>query len=550
MIVDWLKGVWLDTWSWLGFKDSYGAGVMPTPLSPFEPPGWVPKEDKRRLKAYNLFEAYYRLSAREWMNPTAPEEAKKARREYGDYFIIVETALSSLLGDKQTIEWQDRTKTNDAQMELIKAWAEKERFSAKLLSAERNACKLGDGVLVFGWDPKVKRPRMTSWDPGFFFPDMNEHHLSQDEFPMSCCIAYEFEMKNDVGDTKRYIRRIKWRLEEVAKYKPAYETEPTDLNCRMSDGYWELDKLGDDPNALNDSEVTKWLIEPVLLNMNFIPVIHIPCFVAEEEFWSHPVPVSSMQIIDDLMATDTDLQRASATTGSPPIAISGAVIGASNGQVASYGPGTLFSVGDGGATVVDTSSSLMALMEYDKHLLSRMSVNSRTPEALLGRVKPNEVPSGIALALGFSQHTNMVGEMRLVRKTKHHLIFRIVSRFYKIYSAFDGDIQDMKLTLGSYLPSDKEQAVQHVVQALSCKPPAMSQETAVAELVAAGFHIDDAVKEVERIQAMDIDMINTLAGLGDINDARGLVGLKPLTMQEFVTPDLVGMGQEEEAPAE
>lgn len=548
-----LKDIFLDPWSWLGFKESFGDGrglATNGGNTVWRPPGWVPEEDVRRLRAYSLYDAYYRLSAREWLKPTTPDEEKKDRREYGDYFILVETALSSLLGDKQTIEWKDVTKTNDQQMEVIQQWAEDERFLAKLLEVTRNVCKLGDGVVVFGWSEKKNRPKMSVWDPGFFFPDIDALHLAEDDFPPAVSIAYEFNMKNTVGEEEPFVRRIKWKLVAGDKYvgDPANINLKPD-NCVMSDGIWRLEKVDkQDPNALEDGTVYRWLKEPTALNIDFIPVVHIPCFVAEQDFYSHPVPAEVMQILDDIMATDTDLQKASATTGSPPIAVSGAVLGADeNGEVTTYGPGSVFQVGDGDAKVIDTSNGLTALMEYEKHLLSRMSVNGRTPEALLGRVKPNEVPSGIALALGFSQHANMIKEMRMVCGTKHPLMLKIVAKFYQFYKGIEGELQPMKLTLGSYLPSDKEQAVNHVVLALNSKPPAMSQETAVATLVAAGFPITDASEEVERIKMMNSDRIQLLAGLGDVNDARTEAGLRPLTQaekKEFVEPANEPMGSD------
>lgn len=544
----------LDTWSYLNFKESYGdgRGLTINGGSVWSPPGWIPADDARRLRAYMLYDAYYRLAAREWLKPTTPEEEKNNRREYGDYFILVETAISSLMGDKQTLTWENNDKVNQNQLDVMLQWMKDERFHAKLLEVERNTCKLGDGVVAFGWSEKKNRPKMSVWDPGFFFPDLESLHLSEDDFPPGVSIAYEYNATTPAGDEVPYLRRIKWRLLTAeGNYvgdNPAYVA----ANCEMSDGIWSLDKVDkQDPNALGDSSVYRWFKPPTLLNIDFIPVVHIPCFVAEQDFWSHPVPAEVMQILDDVMATDTDLQKASATTGSPPIAVSGAVLGAdSEGNVATYGPGSVFQVGDGDTSVIDTSEGLKSLMEYEKHLLSRMSVNGRTPEALLGRVKPNEVPSGIALALGFSQHTNMISEMRMVRATKHPLMFKIVSRFYKQYGLISGEIQDMKLTLGSYLPSDKEQAIQHVVQALNAKPPAMSQETAVAVLQAAGFPIPDAQAEIDRIKSMDVDMITAVAGLGNVNDGRAIRGLAPISDQEkkeFVNPSIVGMEDDTEA---
>jgi hypothetical protein len=189
----------------------------------------------------------------------------------------------------------------------------------------------------------------------------------------------------------------------------------------------------------------------------------------------------------------------------------------------------LVEIGDGTATVIDASNGLTALGQYRNELLSRLSVNSRTPEALLGRIKPNEVPSGIALALGFSNHTSMIREMRRVRKDKYRLLLRMIQRMMMMYDPEVTEVFTADMIFGSYMPSDREQAVEQVVQLLNSH--GCSIETAVQMLIAAGLPIDDATLEVERIREQNLDdAVKMVDATGDINEGRAWLGLPPVAM--------------------
>jgi hypothetical protein len=526
-----LRNLVLDVWSYLSYKSTFGRTPSATGIGPYTAPGWVPKDEQRRLEAYKMYDAYYRLSAREWMSLFMSDDDRKGRREYGDPYLLTETALSSLLGDKVTIQVEGSILEGgdpaSTQQMIFDQWAEDEKFLLKLWECERNACKLGDGVYVVGWDTKKGRPRLSVWDPGFFFPDLNEQHLSVEEFPGVVNIVYEFEKKNRAGEDKKYLRRIQWKLIEVEPYSLPWQAQATE-NCLMSDGYWLMDNVGDDPFVLDESKAN-WTIEPTLLQLDFIPVVHIPNFVAGQEFWSIPIVAAVMQLLDDIMATDTDLQKAGALSGTPAVAVSGVSLPANEaGEVLTVGPGQVIETGDGTATVIDTSQGLKALIELKNELLERLSVNGRTPEALLGRVKPNEVPSGIALALGFTQHSNMIREMRMVREEKYRMLFKFVGRMMML----SGELQEYiktSLVFGSYLPSDKEQTVEQITQLINAKPPMISRETAVNMMIRAGFPIEDATLEVERLIQMDVDTAQKIFdATGDIGAARAWLGLPAL----------------------
>lgn len=65
---------------------------------------------------------------------------------------------------------------------------------------------------------------------------------------------------------------------------------------------------------------------------------------------------------------------------------------------------------------------------------------------------------------------------------------------------------------------------------LNKEAPAISLETAVQMLVNAGFPIEDAVEEVNRIRQNDFSAAeDMLAATGDVNAVRARLGLPPIT---------------------
>jgi hypothetical protein len=550
----------IDQWTYYDYKSTFsgtGVSTMGMGLAPV----WVPSWHRRRLQAYKLLESYYRNSAREWLDASIVDEKDKmARREYGDPEVLTEAALASLIGSDQSIVVPDADQENPDdggpatdELEVLLAWAEQERFMQKIIEMERTTIRLGDGCLVLGWDEAKGRPRLNVYDPGFYFPVLDEEDMSDEDYPRTVHIAYEYETHVD-GRLRRYIRKMTWRLGPIGMHDASgysvqdaamgilfeseqltdtgeitrlypWNTDPVSETCYYSDAVWELSQS---VTFLQDLDVSNADVRAynVDLQIDFIPVVHVPNTVSWKEHYGVPTIARVMQLLDDVISTDTDLQASSAITGTPPIAVSGAVLPKdSDGKVKTYGPGTLWETGDGNATMIDTSTSLDALLKYKDALLERLAVNSRTPEGLLGRIKPSEVPSGIALALSFSPHSNMIREMRLVRKDKYRLLLKFVVRYFML----NGDLLDYhpaELRFGSYLPADRQEVASIVQQLLTVK--AISLDTAVSLLVEAGFPIESQAAEVQNIQENDFAGANDLLNaVGDVQVVRDRLGLGP-----------------------
>lgn len=523
-----------DAWTPLAFKRTLSGRAG---IAGWAAPTWV-GEHARRLQAYRILQAYVDNAARLFLIENDPEKLN-SHREYGDAALIRNTIVAALLGDEQLVVVpgaeafsDEEGSTNDAEtvrakelQDWLRAWGDKERLTRKVLETERDAVGLADGVYSLGFNPRSGRVRLRLWDPGFYFPVLT---AEDDDFPSTVHIAWE--EKDETQPAKTKIRRITWRLVDDPS-QPAvthpWNDGPTTMRCLMSDAEWLLDESR--PATVEDlaqsSATYKTWVDPesgeelpfkdVYIGVDFIPVVHLPNTVSEKNHFGQSSIATVLQILDDIANADTDLQRAAATTGFPPIALSG--IGAGSGsQSVGYKPGQVWRIGEGKLDVVDTSKSLDALLKLVQALLQRLHVNSRVPEAVVGRVDASDVPSGVALALSFGPLKSMVFEMRLVRDEKYPLLLKFAQRMSQAYGVKGvPEIWDLEPTIafGSYLPADKDAVAKQVAELL--KNGVISRETAVQMLIEAGFPIEDAVAEVRRIEEEDFD------GAGKLFDATG-----------------------------
>lgn len=516
-----------DAWTALTFKRQFGPRQVPG--QSFVAPTWVGEEHGRRLLAYKVLQAYLDNAAREFL-ATADEERKNEHREYGDGALLRDAALSALLGDDQTILVEGAAEDTEAtdptgeqpaedtegsearrQLEWLEEWAEDERFTVKLQENERNAVGLGDGVYVLGWSEAKGRPRLRIFDPGFYFPVL--HDGNEDEFPDRVHIAWEYEKDGSRGK-ETWVRRMTWELVdlEVPQTLP-WNDEPATKTCLFTDASWKLEGSVSDIDNLTRATATYHQNEDgeelnqLDLGIDFLPVVHVSNTVAVLDHYGQSVIAKVAQVLDDISNVDTDLAAAAATTGSPPIALSGH---ADPGEELTYRPGTVFRTGDGRMDILDTSKSLDALLKQLSQLLDRLSINGRTPAAILGRVNPGEVPSGVAIALSFGPLTSLVREMRLARKEKYRLLFKFVHRL-----ALAGGVAELPtqhattdLEFGGFLPNDEAAAVQLVTRLLEAK--AISLDQAVMILRASGIVSRDQQEEIASIQSRDFDAANRL----------------------------------------
>lgn len=422
----------------------------------------------------------------------------------------------------------------------LRDWATVERLQIKMRETEGMAVGLGDGIYSLGWSPDKKRPRLRIWDPMFYFPVLDDGN--EDDFPRKVHIAYEIWDEN-LEEFQTRIRRLTWELGPIKPITepnlaarllrlPAdlfegdtleadgrisrmypWSTEPSYETCYLTDATWVLEQAKSVEDLTGGAaEYTVDADGPINqrdLMLDFVPVVHIPNTGAQLNHFGRALISTVAQILDDLSSADTDLAASSATTGHPVIALQGGVVDKDERGRAklTYEPGEILESGDGKLDMLDTSKALDALIGYIEFLLKRLSTNSRVAEALLGRIKPSDVPSGIALQLGFGPTDSLVKEMRLVRSEKNPLILKFAHRI--AWAAQDqGLIQDVPpewihsdVVCGTFLPQDQADAVTRVTALYAAK--AISLETAIKMLIEAGLPIEDVLEEVRRIQERD-----------------------------------------------
>lgn len=540
-----LQEVILDQWSSLDYKKLFHDGRA------FMAPTWV-GDHQRRLQAYRLLQAYRDNFSREWVELNV--EKRRERREYGDADVIVETIVAAILGNDPAIRVDGADELEDNEppppptpkpqpgqppppppeppkprdpkpknplaaklQKWFDSWAEAEHPMLSFQEGEEDAVTLADAVYHIAWDATKGRPTVAEYDPGMYFPVLDDGHPG--DYPRRVHLAWEFERDNkNTGAKNTYVRRITFDLVTLdAPRSLPWNKDQSSITCLMTDATWLIEDLStkkvDDfamSGAVFETNADGDEVRDLDLNIDFIPVVHLPNTVARKQHFGRSSLATVLQIIDELVAADTDLSLTSRTTGFPPLSVKGTMERATDGKtVLTYGPGTVL---EGEANLLDTSKSLDALLKYIEFLLKRLSTNSRIPESILGRIKPSEVPSGLALALSFGPLRSMVTKMRMVRDEKYPILLKFVARLAMQAGDIDPntDLPKIKLDFGSYLPSDSAAIVTYVAEAFRAK--VISRLTAVTILVQdAGFPVADANAEVERIEHEDFEGAGLLA---------------------------------------
>jgi hypothetical protein len=543
-----------DAWTPISFKRHFGSRRQVGEGAGFKPPDWIGPEHLRRLQAYGILRAYQDNAGREFFAGSRAEIHD--RREYGEAALLVETVVGALLGEDQQIltegaeelsleEENPDSQTDPAEIaardaavravalqEFLEQWAQDERLGLKMLETERLAVGLGDGVFSLGWSGQKGRPRLRVWDPTFYFPVLTD--TNEDDYPEKVHIAWEVDDPETRNRNKTKIRRITWELGPIEpdqgpgivqralgrgaapiERQYAWNDGPSTVTCYYTDATWLLEAGNKSVDDLTESDAVYELdednqeIKRQDLQIDFLPVVHIPNTVALLNHYGRSTLSTVLQILDDISSADTDLSAASATTGHPIITLQGASAekDAHGRSTLRYRPGEVLESGDGKMDVLDTSKALDALIGYIEFLLKRLSVNSRVSEGLLGRVKASEVPSGIALALSFGPTDQLIRSMRLVRSEKYPLLLKFAHRMFLAGQAA-GQITDVpaewihtEITMGSFLPQDQQAAVTQVTALYAAH--AISLETAITMLIEASIPIQNVLEEVQRIQERD-----------------------------------------------
>ncbi|MFW3477495.1 hypothetical protein [Streptomyces microflavus] len=459
-----LKNVVIDAWSWLNYKPIFSDPTLGMPHRRAFPEAhatWVPPESERRLASYKLLGAYDNNQAAELAELRDGPSARE-RREYGDPSMFIDTLVAHVMGREQHIvvpgaeqtdNGAETTAAAERVQDLLREWAEDELLPMRMLQCERKAVGLGDGVYLLAWDPDKQRPRLKTYDPGFYFPIIGEDGDGAD-FPERIHLAWELPEDKARG-LKPRLRRITYEMDwigpatasgvdreggpcapvmaDATDDSPAvpligrgdqvdssggisrlypWNDRPTYRTCYLTDATWDLGdlKAHHDVDSL-PAEHARYatngageVLHRLDLYIDFIPAVHAEHRAPAEEHWGQSSLAKALQVFDELASTDTDAARASATTGLPMVGISGANIDPK--QAYNVGPGVVFKLGaDGKLTTIDTSPALRELREHGHDLADRAANVARLPAVSLGTMDPSKVPSGYALELSLGPST-------------------------------------------------------------------------------------------------------------------------------------------------
>lgn len=521
-------------------------------------PTWVPDSHQRRLTAYKVLKALEANASRHYLPSGVPVAIRDALREYGDAALLVNAVRAGVLGDEPALvvdgadvdlpdepdlppppeepesdgtpasaararvyasqqarwaqdvdeaitEWErlwSELPGLQERQRWLRDWADKEGLWGKIHEGEGDAVTLGDGVYTLAWSAKKKRPVLRVYDPGFYFPVLDEK-AADEGFPRTVHLAWEFTRLDDAGRPQQLVRRLTWELVDAAPYDVPWSDEQATETCLFSDGTWATKDVRNDLADLSDSAATWEKTEDdaeaykLDLKVDFLPVVHVANTPASREHFGASALLMVAQLLDDLSSTDTDVRKAAELAAGPMVA----VFGARGGDPLTVRPGTVFEVEDpnGRMDVLDLTGSIPELRNVVVSLLDRLSVNARVPGAALGRIDPGQAPSGVALALLFSPFGQLIGELRTPRGPTYSLLLKFVQRLAMRAGALEaGPIPTARIAFGSFLPTDRAALVNEVARLLEAG--AISTQTAVTTRVAGGFAVEDARGEVDRIR--------------------------------------------------
>ena len=587
-LISGLRAVVIDAWSWLNYKPLYSdhLGMPNRRAFPEAHATWVPAADERRLAAYKMLTAYDNNQVAELTAFRDGDEARE-RREFGDPSMFVDTITSHVLGEEQTItvpgaenaggdQTTPEAETAERVQSLLREWADEELLAMRLLQTERKAVSLGDGVYLLHWDSDKQRVRLKTYDPGFYFPVVGEDDDGSD-FPDRIHLAWELP-EDKARHLPARLRRITYHLDWIRPQtangvdrtgRPVRATvmsEPTDDQASqpvigrgdtldgqgaisrlypwseqpsyktvyLTDATWELGDLKG-PVDIDTLPLDKAhfatngqgeVLDHLDLYQDFIPIIHVPNTVPEPgEHWGQSSLAKALQVFDELSGSDTDSSRASATTGSPMIGISGKAVSAQS-QYAS-GPGIVWTLGEGGSIgTVDTSNNLAELRNQVDCLKDRAATTTRIPAVALGTSDPSKFTSGYQLELALGPLDSLISGMRLARDHADRLLPKFVQRLFQAGQHPDWvglPVLPAKLMRGAYTPTDKAAVLEEVATAR--KAGLISLETAIRRLQEIGWPIEDAEDEIRRIDARSFEDARNLAdALGNPDEVASFLG--------------------------
>ena len=457
-------------------------------------------------------------------------------------------------------------KRNRAELTRLRAsadwldwWMDVEQVVAKITEGEAQyAVPLGDSLYGLAYSTDKARPVLTLYPPDAYMPELDD----SSNFPEKVHLVWQEVPEDDAPPETTRIRRITYelvteeQLPNLDGWSSAlpYADEPPMKQCVITDVTFNL---ADFPERRwkdgGTGHVLNWANSQGVVNLNendeeldlyplgidFIPLIHVPNTPSTVEHYGTSSLSRVARLLDDIVATDTDIQRASALAGSPVLGLRGANVNPN--EPLDIFPGKIVALGqDGDMKHIDMSPSVDVLDRTKDSLLERLAVNVQIPETMWGRVDTTaQFPSGVAMRLSFQSFISLIDTLRLARAPKFSMMLKMVQRLHIANGSGtdEDDSSDVsgsdqvvraELMFGEFIPADVAETVTLVSTLLGSN--GISRNTASTMLQEVGLPIEDVKDEVAAVNREDT------AGAKDAADATG---------SEQVAADLFGVEIEE-----
>lgn len=446
---------------------------------PFVSESWVPENHLRRLKAYEIFNAFFQNYSRDFRMP--PETGDLSQNdeifEMGDPAFLCSTIKSKLLGDSFTISMPGKKSFSPEIKELIlkreeylKDWFTNEENPIYTLIDENElTCSyLGDMVYMVQYNAEAQRPEIITYDPGFYFGDYDYNNASLQEGVSDLVkdriiIAWQEE---DPTDSKKL--RI-WRDIYELRVKGTGDKEVWNYSGYFEyTGNKEQDIYNLDDKDLIVDQYSLGTKEWKKLSINFLPFVHVPNIKLQGEKYGISNLHFHLAMIDKIINTFTDLSKNCESLGGATVFTWGKDIALVRDQITKepipikIEPNTVYHLGEsGGAQILDNSSMQNALLETIKVLEAKLIRNSKITDVGAGLASTQIELSGIALKMLLQPLLDMITPMRNQREKYYVKLFWMVQKMYQIYglpeekSLFSGDLYPVKIVFGKLVPDDE-----------------------------------------------------------------------------------------------
>jgi hypothetical protein len=430
------------------------------------------------------------------------------------------------------VKWERATVVQD----YVDRWVVAEDVRSKIWETEREfAVPLGDGVQVFGWNTETGRPSMTVYPAESYFPVIE---TDARQFPKKVHLVWE---EPGADGSSEFLHRVTYRLGDIEDEAGNVLTrtmpwgEDTTQTCYRTHKKWPV---GNGNNWMKlDPKAAKLVDAETDLGFNFIPIVHIPNTPSSTFHYGRSMYGVVAQLFDDIAQFDKDIAAAAALAATPMFAIEGGNLPAGYSVKA----GAIWPLPLGAKPhKIDVSANLSPLLAYELRLNERLATNSRVGTTIMGRSV--STASGYRVKLEMTPFEQMIEMMRMVRRNKYSLMFKMVQRLAMYGETLEaGEVLPVDIHFGPAIPTDGDAVVARV-KSLLAPPAAISLRTASLMLQQANIvPVDDLDEELARIASEDFDGADDLASAVSVDAAADYLGVAAAGAVEpptTVLPDL------------